>query len=133
MYFIEFNMGVFYVWNVTKSVTIDLKNCWVRNKIIFDNILHRQVVLTIFARSVMSCLCRNLLPFLRIIKLPGVSLVLFLGISLCVLYAEISQASGALDLKFVWIKNQTLFDLWLHGWSTQRIFAWSKVKKKTAS
>ena len=89
---------------------MDLKNCWVRNKTIFDK-LHSQVVLTIFAHSVMSCLCRNLLPFLQIIKLPGVSLVLFLGISLCVFNAKIAQASDALDLTFVWIKNQTLFDL----------------------
>ena len=111
IYFIRFNMGVFYVKTITKSVTMDLNIGWIRNKTMLYNILHSQVALTIFARSVMSRLCRNLLPFLRITKLPCVGLILFLRISLSVLYTKISQASATLDLKFVGIKNQTVFDL----------------------
>ena len=90
---------------------MDLKIGWIRNKTMLYNILHSQIGLIIFARSVMPRLCRNLLPFLRIIKLPSVGLVLFLRISMSVLYTEISQASAALDLKFLGIKNQTVFDL----------------------
>ena len=104
-------MGVFYVKTITKSVTMDLKIGWIGNKIILHNILHSQVALIIFACSVMSRLCHNLLPFLGIIKLPRIGLVLFLHILWSVLYTEISQASAALDLKFVGIKNQTVFDL----------------------